>query len=244
MSSVPSAQLLDAWERGQVQPPARRALTLLGMGCDDEAADKLANLTIGERDARLLSLREQVFGAFLNATADCPACDETLAVNFKAADVRVESTGQSPPGLTLEYGNYVVAFRLPQACDLTTLEQDAPIVQNRQHLLERCTLSARCGTEEISAADLPDNIVAAIATRMAEADPQADILIALQCPQCAHRWRVPLDILSFFWTELTAWATRLLREVHALASAYGWREIDILALSSTRRQLYLEMIGS
>jgi hypothetical protein len=34
----------------------------------------------------------------------------------------------------------------------------------------------------------------------------------------------------------------VLREVHILASAYGWREDDILAMSPARRRIYLEML--
>jgi hypothetical protein len=33
-------------------------------------------------------------------------------------------------------------------------------------------------------------------------------------------------------------------DVHALASAYGWSEREILALSDTRRRLYLEMVSA
>jgi hypothetical protein len=32
-----------------------------------------------------------------------------------------------------------------------------------------------------------------------------------------------------------------MREVHELASAYGWQEASILAMSSNRRNAYLEM---
>jgi hypothetical protein len=35
----------------------------------------------------------------------------------------------------------------------------------------------------------------------------------------------------------------MVREVHRMASAYGWREADILAMSAFRRQRYLELIG-
>jgi hypothetical protein len=53
---------------------------------------------------------------------------------------------------------------------------------------------------------------------------------------------VLFDIVSFFWTELSAQAKRLLREVHTLARGYGWREADILAMSARRRQLYLDLV--
>jgi hypothetical protein len=75
---------------------------------------------------------------------------------------------------------------------------------------------------------------------MAEVDPQADVQLAMACPACSHEWQLTFDILSFFWNEINAWASRILDEVHTLASAYGWREADILALSPHRRQLYLE----
>jgi len=50
------------------------------------------------------------------------------------------------------------------------------------------------------------------------------------------------DIASFFWAEICVQAKRLLREVHTLARAYGWREMDILSMSPARRQFYLEMV--
>jgi hypothetical protein len=31
--------------------------------------------------------------------------------------------------------------------------------------------------------------------------------------------------------------------VHVIASAYGWSERDILAMSAARRRLYLDVIG-
>lgn len=66
---------------------------------------------------------------------------------------------------------------------------------------------------------------------------------SLTCPSCNHGWHALFDIVSFFWSEIQSWASRIMREVHLLASAYGWRETDILAMSPLRRRLYLEMVG-
>ncbi len=41
---------------------------------------------------------------------------------------------------------------------------------------------------------------------------------------------------------MEARAKRLLSEVHALASAYGWSEREILGLSVARREFYLGMV--
>ena len=78
----------------------------------------------------------------------------------------------------------------------------------------------------------------------AAGDPQADLEVNLTCPACGHRWAALVDVAAFLWTELKAQARRLLREVHTLALAYGWRESDILAMSSRRRQAYLDMVGA
>src|SRR5215472_12050394 len=66
MHGVSSVRLLEAWERASTQPPALRAITLLSVAYDEESADRLATLSMGQRDARLLRLREQTFGTCLN----------------------------------------------------------------------------------------------------------------------------------------------------------------------------------
>jgi hypothetical protein len=97
--------------------------------------------------------------------------------------------------------------------------------------------------DEIAVEHLPAHVREAVVGRIAEHDPQADTQLSLTCPGCDHRWQALFDIVSFFWSELEALAIRVLREVHLLASAYGWREEDILAMSPPRRQLYLGMVG-
>jgi hypothetical protein len=243
MSTQPTAQLLETWERGLDLPPALRTLTLLGASWGQPTLDRLADLPIGELDRRLLQLREQTFGGCLNGITKCPACGEKLEISLNIADLYVRSADEPPASLQFEQSGYSVKFRLPNGSDLLALEQDADLTHDRMRLLRRCILSACCETAEIPVTSLPDEIVTAIAAKMAEADPQADMLISLRCPQCTHSWHAPLDISSFFWSELDAWAAQLLRDVHAFALAYGWTERDTLSLSPARRRLYLEMIG-
>jgi hypothetical protein len=77
---------------------------------------------------------------------------------------------------------------------------------------------------------------------MQSSDPQADLRFTLHCQVCSHEWEAGFDIAQFLWTEVDAWASRTLFDVHCLARAYGWREADILSLSPWRRQCYLEML--
>jgi hypothetical protein len=76
---------------------------------------------------------------------------------------------------------------------------------------------------------------------MERADPQSNLQFSLTCPACGHCWEAAFDIVSFLWSEIHSWAQRTLRMVHLLARSYGWQEADILAMSPTRRQIYLEM---
>jgi hypothetical protein len=243
MAVLSADKLLGVWERGLIQSPAERALTLLHAASDDPAGEGLAQLSIGKREARLLDFHQQAVGGTFKAIADCPGCDERLELNFTARDVRLESEHETPSMLAIERDSWVVTFRLPRSLDLAALDQDADTGENRRQLLHRCVITAEHAGGQISAAELPAEVVDAIAAKMAATDPQADIEVALKCPACSHRWRAPFDVASFLWNELNVWAIRLLREVHALACAYGWTEAEVLALSPMRRRLYLEMIG-
>jgi hypothetical protein len=53
-----------------------------------------------------------------------------------------------------------------------------------------------------------------------------------------------LHIASYLWGEIDDWARRVLRDIHVLASAYGWRESDILDMNARRRETYLQMLGA
>jgi hypothetical protein len=89
---------------------------------------------------------------------------------------------------------------------------------------------------------LPEATIAALAEQMEKHDPLAEIRLAMDCSACGCDWYMLFDIVSFFWTELSAEVKRLLRDVHSIARVYGWREADILCMSTVRRQFYLEMV--
>lgn len=246
MRALSTAELLTVWERGVSQPPAHRAVTLLALVCADAPPFELAQLPIGRRDTRLLALREQTFGPRLLSLSECPKCGARIELEFDVADVRAETesgAAEAAAPITLRRNNFAVTFRLPNTLDLAAAAEAGNPSGARQRLLERCVLSALDAKgDEVPPAALPEELLTAVAARMSEADPQADVQLAIVCPQCHHQWNAPFDIAGFFWTELHACAQRLLGEIHELASAYGWREADIQNLSAARRQVYLELV--
>jgi uncharacterized protein (UPF0212 family) len=243
MQALTASELLDAWEHGLTQPPVQRALTLLAAACPESSVEELAQLSIGQRDARLLWLREWTFGPHITSLAICPVCGERLELNFNVDELCIASVTETSEAIRLEVDGYDAKVRLPNSFDLAAVAESTDIAMSRRVLLERCLLSARQEAEEMALEQLPAKVLNAIVEQMASKDPQADVNLNLSCPQCGHQWQMVFDIASFFWSEINAWAYRLLREVNALARAYGWPEQDILALSPWRRQLYLEMIG-
>ena len=227
MRALSTTELLSVWERGCHQPPVQRALILLAAACPESPPEALASLTIGQRDARLLALRELTFGSAFTGLTHCPACDEKMELAFNAAEILPEIETEIPNEFNLQLDGHALHFRLPTSTDLLG-------VKNRAQLVERCLTNG--------SSELPETIIAIVAEKMSRADPLADVQLALSCSSCGHKWEAPFDIVAFFWSELNAFASGLLREVHTLASVYGWTESEILALTPARRRCYLEMV--
>lgn len=245
MRSLSTSELLNIWEWGRNQPSWSKAIKLLANACPDTSIDTLTQLSLGQRDAMLLTLREWTFGSQLVSQVTCPSCGEVLELNFDVADMRVASLSLEPiDKYCLELADYQVSFRLPNSLDMIAIAEYKQPEIAQEILLERCILQAVCNSEYLSFQQLPSHVRDAVISQMAQADPQANVPIDISCCACNHQWRSLFDIVSFFWAEINPWAFRVLREVHTLAVIYGWREAEILAMSPRRRQLYLEMVAN
>jgi len=206
--------------------------------------DSLAALSIGQRDAELLRLREALWGTRMAAVSVCPGCRETLELTLDTGEILSASNRMQPNEMSFNIAGYAITFRLPTTVDVAAAEAEVSLESARSLLLDRCLLSTEQSAAAINAGQLPSDVVVSIAEAMAEADPLADVQLRLQCPSCQLHWRAAFDIVFFLWTEIEVWARRILSDVHTLARAYGWRERDILSLSPARRQFYLDMVGA
>ena len=228
-----------------------QALMLLATASPDKPLEDLEKLSIGRRDAQLLTLREVLFGSRLNGLTACPQCGRQLELDFEATELKVDAAQDSPQTLTVSNGGYVVHFRLPNSQDLAAITESGnakcDAVGLTRALLLRCLVQVRRNGRRQkldSSRALPSALLDVIAAEMERADPQANVQLDLNCADCGHRWLSAFDIVSFLWNEIDNWARRLLSDVCLLASAFGWRERDILEMSPQRRQLYLQMIGA
>lgn len=245
MQNLSFQLIVQLWETGHRQQPLERMLTLLASILPDVPRSNLLNLSVGERDAYLLMLRERTFGSQFAGFAECPQCQERLECQFSVADIWQPGQGGTPESpLHLAIGDYEVVACLPTQDDLLAIEGSRSLKVARAQLLQRCIREVLHHGEVIDVAALPDEIVVTIGEEMLQRDPQAEVQLALQCPACKHSWAVLFDITTFMWAEISSQAKRLLREVHMLATVYGWRESDILAMSAVRRQFYLELVAT
>ena len=233
MRALSDAEFLFFWEQGLEQLPFERALALLERACPELTSEELATLSIGRRDALLLRLRECAFGANLQALASCPRCQVAAEIDLDLRQLQIQREPASSITAPFIVGDRTLQLRAPNSADLADSLGLSPDDAAR-HILSRCLAADETLT-------LSEDLVSKAAECIAVLDPQADLQMEMVCSACGQPWLERFDIVAFFWSELDAWARRTLREIHALASAYGWSESQILGLSALRRNTYLEM---
>jgi hypothetical protein len=245
MQHVTPDALLRTWELGMADPrPGARSRALLGAACPDRSESECGALSVGERDARLLALRERLFGSQFAGWVACPRCRHELELRFAAADVRSGLDVASRPVLTRSFGGYLVRFKAPSVDDIDYIDPSEDAEQQHARLLERIVVEASRSGQPCAGRDLPEDVVAAIESTLEESDVEVATELGVTCEACGHQWSAPFDIASYLWKELERWAVRLLWEVHALARAYAWKESDLILMSPWRRQRYLEMLAT
>ncbi|MPY61265.1 T4 family baseplate hub assembly chaperone [Streptomyces spongiae] len=238
MAIAGAADLLATWEAGLAEAPAGRALLLHRTARPDLAAGALPALPVGAREADLFTLRRALFGERMQVRLECGACGEDMEFDLDAGEFARSLDRSGETVVQVRQDGWEVEFRLPGVADLSAAARDA---DPRAALLARCLVSAARDGAAVGAGDLPVPVQRRIAEAVEAADPGGDVTLNVACPECGQATRAELDIASYLWTELDAWARDVLLDVHLLATAYGWSEPEILALSPLRRRYYLEL---
>lgn len=82
---------------------------------------------------------------------------------------------------------------------------------------------------------------AALSDAIAALDPLVAFSVDCACPSCNAPNSVAVDLEALALARLAARQRALLREVHSLASHYGWTEQEALAIPTGRRAHYLAL---
>lgn len=241
MRALTANDAISIWEQGQRQGAPGKSVTVLTAAFPETTVAELLGLTLGQCNNRLWQARNRAFGGEIIGFAACANCGERLEFSLDTSGLM--SLGESSDEEFIFEGHgYRIRFRLLTLADLEAVSAEEDVGTARNRLLDRCVLKAEFQGEHLAASKLPEIVIEELGQRLAELDAGSEILIDLACPACKSSYQLPLDVASFFYTEISAQAQRLLREVHLLANAYGWQEQDILGMSSRRRQFYLQML--
>lgn len=231
MATLSLSHLLDTWDAGAGRHPMDRALLMLALA-GHAPAEALADVPLGQRNWALMRLRRQRFGDHLSVWLDCDACGERMALELAADDL----PAPSDTGAEIEVEGR--RFRRPTTRDLAALADEADAASAARRLFRACAVDAEALPD-----DPLDAMLVAVEQALDEADPWADLTLVADCPACGRRHEAALDVPGLLWDEIEAAAHGLLDDVHALASAYGWSERDVLSLSPARRAAYMARIA-
>ena len=245
IAALTATRLLDAWEATLGQPHAAGSLALLA-ACRGYDAHEVARWSVTARDRALFDLRIELFGASAGAVVDCPQCAERLDVELDLAALRPVDVSLAPVAcgeLAGTVDGYNVVAHRPSTDDVLAACATAGEAAAPTALLRRCLTSVSDpGGVELDPATIDAELEAALQAWMSEQLDGADVVLAMVCSACGQAVEAPFDIATFLLADVEAWAGQLLGEVHELATAYGWTESDVLALSARRRSRYLELI--
>lgn len=235
MRTPSAAEVLRIWELGSGKRAWYRALLLLAPMFPKATFGALADLTLGSRNAYLLTLRERLFGSTLSSIVTCDACGEKTEITISTHDLLAQAPAAArfagDDALHVATPDGDIACRLLSSRDLQAVAT-APTSSDAQSVLvDRAVLD--------DAPPLGPESRECIADAIVTADPLADIRLGVTCASCSRSWATSFDIAQYLWTEIEAEVSRLLDHVHRIAGAYGWSEATVLAMSRARRREYL-----
>jgi hypothetical protein len=236
MNAPQAGTVVEMWERGAARSLTERGLLLMEFALPESAPGERSELSIGHRDSCLMDLRQRLFGSAVETASACTGCGSPIAIEFDVDHVRAP---HAAPGTVVEVnvGDRRLRFRLPNSTDLLAIEEETDPARAERRLLDRCLHGEEADDSARAQAEAER-----ISKALADADPQAELLLRIACPDCGAVADSRFDIVLHLWSEIEDWVSGLLEDVGRLAARYGWSERDILAMTHARRQVYLDLI--
>lgn len=244
-AGLSAAQLLEIVDAGAAVNAVARGRLMLAVAVPDLLGEQLDDLSLGDRDAWVLELRCGTFGDELAARVRCPNCAGTLSARIPHAHVALQALCSAPHEacvVRVTDGDVSVEARTPDGAALAAAACCADVAAARASLVSSCVSALRDGAP-LDPLELDDALLRRVGEAIVEAEPQVEVRVPMSCAACGHEWAPVLDVVHFFWRELSASSVALLDEVHQLAIGYGWSEEQVLRLSPRRRRQYVERLA-
>lgn len=197
------------------------------------------SLSATDIHAAALMIRRSWLGDAIRTDIACPDpdCRERIDVSFGIESYIEHHRPRRPRGVTqgpgegwFELAGAAVRFSIPTAADLL----EAASASRPADML-----SARC----VDAAEISPALARRLDRALTALAPSFDDLLGGSCPACKHEVTMRFDPLAYTLAELRTAFSGIYLETHALATAYGWPEQEILALPRSRRRRYVSIIA-
>lgn len=216
------ATFLAAWPLGKGQSDAAR----LGLFAARLWGQTVGADTLGLRNQRNLGLHRALCGTAIEARVTCPDCATDNEAELPVAALL--NLPDPPDAVVVDTADGPRRFGLPRLSDL-----DLPGLTR---------LVAHLALDPVA---LPDPALCdQVAAAWEEADPAGAIALDLTCSACGRALTASVDPAPFVARDLDLLADRLMREIDAIARAYGWSEDAILALPADRRRRYVALASA
>jgi hypothetical protein len=211
-------------------------------------AQLVRRLSVGDRESLLLHLRRLTLGDRISCLLTCPTCGKTMDLDLNIGELLLapyphEETFHETT-IRDEKTSYRVLFRPPNGEDQEVAAARAleSLTSAAELVLKRCIAKVVSASgEELSVP--PGVVLQELPERMAQFDPQAEVLLDLVCPECGSGFMVPFDIADYLFRELGIQEYEFYRGIHRLSFHYHWGEDAILKLDRRKRHIYLELLA-
>jgi hypothetical protein len=198
---------------------------------------RAAQLTPSDRDRCLAAVYRMTYGQRIDSAPRCTQCGNLFDLTFSLDDLLATVDRAPAPGVSeaLPDGTFRttagVRFRPPTGEDELEVA-GLPPQQASEALLERCLLEAPAGVDAR----------AAIEDALEASAPVLDLDVGTACPECGAGQAVHFDVQFYLLRAIELERPRVAREIHRLASAYGWGLQEILSLRRSQRRLFVELV--
>jgi hypothetical protein len=209
------------------------------------AREELAwNLPLSARIIRLLRIVELTIGSdVLPLALPCPHadCRQKFEIALPFASIAPEA---GEPGVSAKVVQFPLENHAPIILRLPT-GRDQLAWGNQHFENQQDALMAIVRSLAIEPGGLPvlaPDQLAPLAAAMEAADPLVAFTVHTSCPQCHRNAIMEVDLEAAALHHLASFRRALLRDVHELATRYGWSEDQVLAIPARRRSEYIRLI--
>lgn len=189
---------------------------------------------VGARTAALLALLQATEGRpEFEATLRCPACGARFEIALPLERLAPDAPAASTVTVARSDGE-ALQLRRPTG-------EDTRAFGRLRHAGRELASIQILAALSVAGEPRPEDVQVA-AEALSAADPLLAFSVECACPECGDAAEREVDLEGIALQRLARRQDALLREVHALASRYGWSEAQILAVAPARRARYLELI--